>query len=254
MNLLAAEVLKLRTTRVPYLLVAVIAVLSGVSAAALVGSGALDDDEQPALSLAEGAGFSAILVLVVGILIVTNEYRHGTVNSTFLYEPNRLRVLVAKLGAGVVGGLVTAAAAAAGSLAVAVPWLALRDEPVSLAGSLGEAVVRLAAVYVLNCMLGVALGAVLQSQVGAIVAALGWFLIGESVVSVVAGALGEGVGEPDSVSRYLPGSALGGILGFSQGEGSDEYLLAPLASTLLALAYVAGLSLLGALSMSRRDP
>ena len=229
MNLVAAELLKLRTTRVPYVLVPIIAILSGISAAALVGSGALADDAEPAVSLAQGASFAGILALVLGILIVTNEYRHGTVNSTFLFEPDRRRVLLAKLAAGFVAGLVVAAVSMAASLLVALPWLAIRDDSVSLTDGLAGASVRLAAVYALNCLLGVALGAAVQNQVGAIVGALVWFFVVESLISVVAGALTHGVGEPDPVSPYVPGSALGGILGFSQGEGSEEYLLSPLA-------------------------
>ena len=254
MSLVLAELLKLRTTRVPYVLVGIIALLSAAATSALVGSGSLGDDAEPAVSLAQGASFSGILALVLGILIVTNEYRHGTVNSTFLFEPRRERVLLAKVVAAALAGLVVAAAALATALLVAIPWMAARDESLPLGGDLGEAGVRLAAVYILYCLLGLGIGAVLQNQVGAIVTALIWFFIGESVISVVAGLLGDGVGEPDPVSPYLPGSALGGILGFSQGEGADEFLLSPLASTGLATAYVVGALVLGALAMMRRDP
>lgn len=254
MNLFAAELLKLRTTRVPYVMLAIIALLGAIAAAGLVGSGALADDSERAVSLAQGASFSGILALVLGILIVTNEYRHGTVNSTFLLEPRRVRVLLAKVAAAAVTGLAIAAASLIAALAVAVPWSELRGDPSPLSDDIGKAAVLLALVYILYCLLGAGLGAVIQNQVGAIVVALVWFFIGESVISVVTGLLTNGIGEPDPVTPYLPGSALGGILGFSQGEGSDEFLLGPWASAGLASVYVAAIAALGALAMTRRDP
>ena len=254
MNLFAAELLKLRTTRVPYVMLAIIALLSAIAAAALVGSGALADDDEPAVSLAQGASFSGILALVLGVLIVTNEYRHGTVNSTFLLEPRRVRVLVAKLAAATVMGIAIAAASLLAALAVAVPWSAARGDPSPLAGDLGKAAVLLALVYILYALLGAGLGAVIQNQVGTIVAALVWFFIGENVIGVVASLLSDGLGEPDPVSRYLPGSALGGILGFSQGDGAEDFLLGPWASAALASVYVAAMAVLGAVAMTRRDP
>ena len=104
-SLLAAEVLKLRTTRTTWVLLLVGALLAGVTAAALVGSGSLEDDR--ALALAQGASFAAFLALVLGALLVTSEYRHGTITTTFLGEPRRGRVLAAKL---VVAAAVTASA------------------------------------------------------------------------------------------------------------------------------------------------
>ena len=252
--LLSSELLKLRTTRPPYVLIAVIMLISAIGAAGLVGTGALGDDEDPALSLAQAAAFGGILALILGILIVTNEYRHGTVNSTYLVEPRRPRVLFAKAIAAVIAGAAIAAGAAAAALAVALPWLAARDESFPLDAHLGGAALRLFLAYALYALLGLAVGAIIQNQVGAIVGALIWFFVIENVISVVAGLLSDGVGEPDPVSKFLPGSVLQGILGFSQGEGAQDFLLDALPATLLAALYAAGLLALGALAVTRRDP
>jgi ABC-2 type transport system permease protein len=48
---------------------------------------------------------SRLLALVLGVLVITGEYRHKTVTPTFLAEPRRSRVVGAKLGTGFVGGL-----------------------------------------------------------------------------------------------------------------------------------------------------
>ena len=141
---------------------------------------------------------------------MTNEYRHGTIMTTFLAEPRRVRVLAAKLAAALIGGVVTGAASLAATAAVAIPWASARGDDLPIDGQALEAPGRL----------------------------------------LLAFALSADVGDPDPITPYLPGSALNGIVG---GEG-NEFMLRGGWAALLALAYVAGLSLLGALSMTRRDP
>lgn len=252
MTLFAAEVLKLRTTRVPYVLFGLAIVASALVAAALVGSGQVDvEDEDRALALAQGVAFWSVLATVLGILVVTNEYRHGTIATTFLAEPRRERVLVAKLVTALFAGAGLALCAFVAVLLVAVPWLALRGEALAFDVQLLEAIARLALSFALSAALGAAVGAAIQSQVGTIIAVFVWFLIVESIIGVVSSLLFGDFGEPDPVTPYLPGTVLGGIVGGSQG---GDYMLRAGPSILLAAAYVAGLAVLGALSMTRRDP
>jgi ABC-type transport system involved in multi-copper enzyme maturation permease subunit len=247
-RLLSSELLKLRTTRVSWVLLVLTAAFSGLVAAALVGSGSLEDDR--ALALAQGANFWTMLAVVLGVLIVTNEYRHGTVMTTFLAEPQRPRVLGAKLAVAVAAGTVLALGAALATAAVALPWLAVRDEALAFDGQALEAVGRLVLAFALSAALGTAVGAIVQNQVGTIVSVFVWFLIVESIVGLVAALLFGDLGEPDPVSPYLPGSALGGVVG---GQGS-EFMLRGGPATALAFGYVAVLSAVGALAMTRRDP
>jgi len=247
-RLRSAELLKLRTTRVTYILLGVTVLLSGLAAAAIVGSGSLDGDDW--LQLAQGAGFSTTLATIVGILLVTNEYRHGTIMTTFLAEPRRVRVGAAKLAAALVAGIVLAVASIATTALVALPWAAARGEGLHLEGQAGEAVARVLLAFALSAALGAAVGAIIQNQVGTIIAVFVWFLIVESIIGVLSALVFGDLGEPDPVSPYLPGSALSGIIG---GEGS-EFMLRGGPAALLALGYVALLSVVGALSMTRRDP
>ncbi|HSO02263.1 MAG TPA: ABC transporter permease [Gaiellaceae bacterium] len=248
MNTVSPEFLKLRTTRVPYVLLFVTVAIAGIAAAGLVGSDSLDDDR--ALALAQGATFGTMFATVLGILLVTNEYRHGTVMTTFLVEPRRVRVLAAKLVTALLTGVGFGLASAAVAAAVALPWLASKGESLPLDGQALEGLVRLVLAFALSTALGAAVGAIVQSQVGTIVAVFVWFLIAESLVGVLSSWLLTELGEPDPVSRYLPGSALGGVVG---GQGS-EYMLRGPASTLLAVAYVATLAVVGAFVITRRDP
>ena len=248
MNLVSAELLKLRTTRPPYWLLLVAIAIAALSAAGLVGSGSLDEDR--ALALAQGASFGSMFVTVLGILIVTNEYRHGTVMTTFLAEPRRVRVLAAKVVTAALAGVVFALACSIVAAAIALPWLASRGESLALDGQALEAVGRLMLAFALSAALGAAIGAIVQSQVGAIVITFVWFLIAESLVGVLSSWLLTDFAEPDPISPYLLGSVLGGVVG---GQGSDYMHDGPTAS-LLALVYVAALTAIGAVVMSRRDP
>ena len=119
-----------------------------------------------------------------------------------------------------------------------------------LDGQALEAVGRVLLVFVLTAVFGAALGAIVQSQVGAIVGYFIWILVVESLITVVSGLLLTDLGEPDPVSKFLPGSSLGGIIG---GEGS-EFVLNGGGAAVLALGYAIALSALGALAITRRDP
>lgn len=251
MRLLASELVKLRTIRTPYLLLLVSAVISGIAAAGFVGSGSVDrGDADPALSLGQGASFGTLFVAVLGILIVTNEYRHDTIMTTFLAEPRRVRVLLAKLAAAAIVGLVFAVTAIAAAAAVALPWLAARGESLQLDGQALEAVGRSLLAFSVTAVIAAAVGAIVQSQVGAIVGYFIWIFVVESLVSVLSGLLLTDIGEPDPVSKFLPGSSLSGIVG---GEGS-EFVLDGGGAAVLAVGYAIVLSVLGALAITRRDP
>jgi ABC-2 type transport system permease protein len=250
-NLFRSELVKLRTIRTPYLLLLLSALLSGIAAAAFVGSGAVDSEElDRALSLGQGASFGTTFAAVVGILAVTNEYRHGTVMTTFLAAPRRVRVLLSKLGAAAVVGAVFAVVCLTVTALVALPWLSARGESLPLDGQALEAVGRVLVAFVLTAIIGAAVGAIIQSQVGALVGWFVWLLVVESLFSVLSSLLLTDVGEPDPLTPYLPGSSLSGIVG---GEGS-EYVLDAGWAILLASGYALALSVLGAVSMTRRDP
>ena len=45
-------------------------------------------------------------MLVIGILCITNEFRHGTITPTLLVSPNRIRLVLAKLVASLLVGFV----------------------------------------------------------------------------------------------------------------------------------------------------
>ena len=120
--LISNEFLKLRTSRAPWLILAIqqiliVAAMSGMAIAEL-------DFKSPTAArlLLAHAGMSSLLIMVLGILAVAGEYRDGTTTDTFLATPRRSRVIAAKLvaytGVGVVSGLLTAITAFVEGIAI----------------------------------------------------------------------------------------------------------------------------------------
>jgi ABC-2 type transport system permease protein len=243
-RLLSAELLKLQTTRVPYVLAGVVALLSGTAAAAVVGANEFGTDR--ALDLVQAASLSGVVVTIIGILIVTNEYRHGTIATTFLAEPNRVRVLGAKLLVGAAAGAVYALIAIVVIAAVALPWLAARGDALAFDGQVPEAIGRLLVSFALSGALGVAVGAIFRNQVGAIVAVFVWFLIVEHLFALLVALATRDIDNAEAIIRYLPGGAFSGIVGATELRGG--------AAIALAAAYVAVLGTLGGFAIARRDP
>ena len=243
--LLASELLKSRTVRSPFLLLLVQLGLAAAGVATMIGADLLEDDRR-AQQLAETAAGGYVFATILGILLVTSEFRHGTITPTFLVEPRRERVVAAKLAAGILGGLVFGLVSAAALLAIALPWLSARGEALALDGSLAGALLRLLVALGLAGALGIGIGFLLRSQVGAIVATLGWFLVVESLLPLV-GLLVSDDGAA-TINRYLPSTAFQGFV-----EGGGDAFLSVWASLLLVLGYVGALAAGGLAVTLRRD-
>ena len=67
------------------------------------------------------------MAIILGITIITTEFRHGTVTPTFLAEPRRERVILSKAIAAVVVAIGFALLALVVVAAVAIPWLTIVD-------------------------------------------------------------------------------------------------------------------------------
>ncbi|MFD0747126.1 hypothetical protein ACFQ1L_38940 [Phytohabitans flavus] len=137
-RLIAAELLKLRTTRVvPGLLVASVA-LSVLMAALIVLLSSTSDiggGTGGRLVLSSGGIVAGILALLLGIVTTAGEYRHGTILPTLLTNPDRLRVTVAQIVANTLAGAVLGLASVVGTAAVSFPLLASRDVAVALSAA-----------------------------------------------------------------------------------------------------------------------
>jgi hypothetical protein len=251
-RLLFAELLKIRTApRTTLGLVLGLLLLVGLGSAAT----AVDADSsalarEATWDVVRVTSIAAIFTLILGILVVTWEYRHGTITQTFLVTPRRERVIGAKFAVSFLVGVVLAAAAVALALVVATFWVSLdlEREHWELAG-------RMLLSAALWGVLGAGLGALLQSQVGAIVTSFVWFLVAEPLLGVTVEALTD-----RQIDDYFPGSALDRLQGAGAVEvGVEEIVIGAdypyglWAAALIAAGYAAALAALGLLSAVRRD-
>ena len=245
-RLVHSELLKLRTTRTARVLLA----LAAAGTAALIvivlllagqpGQPALGPDALRQLVLVPAQPLT-LAALVLGVLGMAGELRHGTATSTFLVTPKRGRVVAAKLAATAVTGLAMAAASSAAVLAVGLPWLRAKGIEVAIADAgVAARVAGLAVAVALYAVLGTGLGALLRNQVAAVVVGLLWWTQG--VERVLTGILHQ-----PGLERWLPLGAASALT--APGDGT----LPMWAGALVFAAYGLGLALLGSRLVARRD-
>jgi ABC-2 type transport system permease protein len=245
-RLVHSELLKLRTTRTARVLLT----LAAAGTAALIaivlllagqpGQPALGPDALRQLVLVPAQPLT-LAALVLGVLGMAGELRHGTATSTFLVTPRRGRVVAAKLAAAAVTGLAMSLASSAAVLAVGLPWLRAKGIEVAVADpGVAARVAGLAAAVALYAVLGTGLGALLRNQVAAMVVGLLWW--SQGVERVLTGILHQ-----PGLERWLPMGAASALT--APGDGT----LPMWAGALVFAAYGLGLALLGGRLVARRD-
>jgi ABC-type transport system involved in multi-copper enzyme maturation permease subunit len=232
-RLFAAELLKLRTLRSTWGFGLVAILLAALTTAGHIGGAPerrrLEPDFQFEMLL--GAGFpAAILALLLGIILVTNEFRHGTIARTLLAIPRRTRLVAIKLLTGAVTGAVLMLVTVAVVAITAVIWLGVLDVPLEL-GEAADGAGRALLGAVLAGVIGAGVGGAVHSQVGALVGTLVWIFVAEPICWAILSLLDIG-----GVAEYLPAASLGGIID-SSGDGLP---FAGSAGVAFAWAVVAG--------------
>jgi ABC-type transport system involved in multi-copper enzyme maturation permease subunit len=133
-----------------------------------------------------GQFFGTLFVMLLGALIVTNEFHHQTATPTFLATPRRIRVIGSKLvtavGFGVAFGLVT--------MLISVPVGVVFLGTEGVGAQLGEPTVLAAMAlnllaYAVWAIFGVGLGTLLRNQVAALVVCIVLKLVAEQLVGVL---------------------------------------------------------------------
>ena len=236
-----AELLKIRSTRTTagvvlgmIGIILLFSLLTGLLTKTpnLVSTG----DQRNLLGVGDFAGvFSAL----AGIMAVTSEYRYGTIRPTFLFTPRRTRVLGAKVSAGLLAGALFGLVGGALGFGIGYACLAGRGIDFALDG-------RQAALLLFSTVAGAALwggigvgvGAIVRSQVGAIIGLLAWGFVAENLIFGFLPGLG----------RFGPVHAQDALVEFT-----TKHLLGPAPGGLVLVAWAAALSVLGTALAVRRD-
>jgi ABC-2 type transport system permease protein len=241
-----SELLKIRTTRGWYAYLAVVVLLVGIAVAGDTGSAESADrgtlDFQ--LGLVDAAGIAGLLAIILGITMVTTEFRHGTITPTLLAAPHRERVIAAKAVAETVVAVLFAVLALVVVAGVALIWLSIVGAELHLGDAeIGKRAAQMILLAVLWGLLGVAIGAVVHSQVAALVGTLIWIFLGETLLLGLFGLL-----DLDGVRGYLPFQALDGADGTGGGD-----LLSYGPAVAVSLGWIAVLGAAGIERTRRRD-
>ncbi len=251
-KLIHAELRKLFSTKLWLWLLLGACVLSGGSTALLIGfadqavaspqSGipAVESEGFTQLALAGGAN-AVVFFLILGIIGMTQEYRHRTATPTFLVTPKRGQVVLSKLVTYLGVCLLFAIVVNAIVVAVALPWLSAKGAPVSLAGENLEVLLGSIGGAGLYGMVGVGVGALLRNQVAAIVGALIYLFVAEPILRSVPATA--------SAYKWLPGGSLESITATT----ANTDLLQRWQGALLLTAYGVVLAVLGWVFAVRRD-
>ena len=240
---LSSELFKLRTTRTSWAVILGslgLVVLISVLAAA---TGSFSSGDDAGGDLLEIAGLVQLFALVLGILVVATEFRHGTITPSLLAVPDRTRLVLAKLICALVAGALLGLAASALCAVIALPILSARDVGT---GTEGSTVFNLVAGNAVACALfaalGVGLGALIRNQVGAIIGALGYLFVVEPLLGIIPGF-------DDVVQKWFPGGASSEAAGTS----SLEDPLGQIPASLVLAAYAAIFLVAGLAVIRRRD-
>lgn len=242
-HLIRTEVLKLRTVRSPWLLLAAspLLVIAGISG--LVASTKAPLDAPTQSSALAHVGLTSIFTLAFGILAVAGEYRHRTIIDTYLSAPARGRVIAAKLAVYAFFGALSGVVASGVGLVVAAAWWS--DKGVAFAwgdSAMWNAIVGGIAWNAAFAAIGVGLGALIRNLVGAIATALAW-------VALVEGIVGQLVG---NLARWLPFNA-GQALGAGSKAMMNSSLLPRWGGGVVLAAYTLLFAALAVGSSMRRD-
>ena len=210
-----AELLKLRSTRTAIalilgmiVLILIFALLDGLLShpSGLMGK----ENQRTLLSVSSFAGvFSAL----AGVLLVTSEYRFGTIRPTILFNPVRSHVLAAKVAAGALAGVAFGVVGEAISWAVGYAVLEGRGITIVLSG--GDILLLTLggiAGAALWGAIGAGLGAIIHNQVGAIIALLAWGLAFDNLL----------FGLAPSVGRFTPTRAADSLIGLANPTSSRQ--------------------------------
>ncbi|HEX5596403.1 MAG TPA: ABC transporter permease [Micromonosporaceae bacterium] len=206
LRLIRSELLKIRTTSVWWLLgiSALAAIALALAVNAWIAHNVLKKDPtqlglsvedavaqadaavQAANLYTSGQFFGLMFVMLIGILMVTNEFFHQTATTTFLTTPRRTTVIFGKLAAACLVGFGFWLATTLIDLAVGSIFLSMEG----YGSQLGEWPVQRALLlnllaYMIWTVLGIGIGTLITNQLGAVITASVAYLVGTQVIGLL---------------------------------------------------------------------
>jgi len=236
-----AELLKVRSTRTTIgLMLGMVALilLFSLLTGLLTHADQLSTKENQRQLLGIG-GLAGVFSALAGVLLITSEYRYGTIRPTVLFNPARGQLLAAKLAAGALAGIAFALLGEAISWAIGITILEARGITIVLSSTdIQRLVLGGIASVALFGMIGVGLGAIIRNQVGSVITLLAWGFIVDNLL----------FGLVPSVGRFTPTRSQDALMGLT-----TDHLLSPAAGAAILIAWTALLAAVGLALTTRRD-
>ena len=137
-------------------------------------------------------------------MLFTSEYRFGTIRPTSLFNPNRNRLFATKIIAGVLSGLVFGVIGEGLVFSIGIMIFKIRGVDIVMSGAnMTELIVGAIVGTALWGAIGVAVGAIVPNQVGAVITLLAWGFVVENLV----------FGFLPKIGRFLPVHAADSMMG-----------------------------------------
>lgn len=218
-----AEAVKVLSTKGWWLLGLVLVAYVGLTAAGLAfflsdlgaelgGTGAPDLGPVVTANLVYSSvtAVGLVIPLLFGALLATSEYRHKTLTPTVLAQPRRGIVLAAKGVVAAIVGALYGVMGLIGSVGFGAPVLiAVGEAPALDEPEVMGVLLRTVLAMALWSVLGLGLGALLTSQIAAIVIVLVFTQFVEPILRLVANVWEWSA----SLGRFLPGAATDALVG-----------------------------------------
>ncbi|WP_028192276.1 ABC transporter permease subunit [Salinispora pacifica] len=270
-NLIRAELFKIRTTKTWWIMALIYLPLWGIAllvnwgqtevlARDLFGDvpagqaeavGAVSQPDALAANLYTNGQFLGLLmVMLLGIIVVTGEFFHQTVTTTFLTTPRRSAVVLAKLAATACLALIFWLGTTSANLLAGMAILEQVGVGAQWGGAVWEAVALNGLAYLLWAFFGVGLGTLIRSQIGATVTGILLYLGGTigalTVLTVAANRLGDWVNNLQVLVPSLASALM--ITGVDIPGEPPRW-----AGAAVLIGYGLVFGLIGILTMRRRD-
>jgi hypothetical protein len=221
-NLLRAEWRKVITVKLGWgmllgaMALAALGVVAQIASNGVARSTALPlTSEATQKSVAASASSAYLFAVVVGIIIITTEFRHFTSRPTFLIEPRRALVIIAKILVAALTGVIYGIVCAALTAAIMIPWFAAKGITIGwieygvLQSLIGDIIV-----IAIFAVVGIGIGVLVRNQIAAVLGTLVYLFVLEPLVNIVPVI--------QNVYPYLPGAAAAAITGATRGAGNSN--------------------------------
>ena len=208
------ERIKLFSTRSPYWCLAAILAAALLFATLL---GTLQHGENATVFTSQaGMQLGMMVFMVLAALAITNEYRFGTIRTSFQAVPRRSQVLLAKTALLVVLAAATAAISSFAAFFVTKSLAQAPLRPLELStGGDWRAVLGHAALFPIAAVIALAVGTLIRQSAGAITIILVWPLLIENLVRLI-----PKVG--DDISNWMPFNAAAKFVTFITPGGAEQ--------------------------------